>query len=108
MGEAAGVEVAGVDDGSAGLELVAGDADGGEVAAHPGTALEDADLTPGEGGGETGGVVGEEEGGGGAGDVGWGMCWKRVEPKLRELGWVGLGCSCLWVGLGWVGLGFWR
>lgn len=69
MGEEAHVEVAGVDDGAAGLKLVAGDGDGGEAAAHPGKALEDVDLTPGEGGGEAGGVVCKEEGGGGAGDA---------------------------------------
>lgn len=65
VGEAAGVEVAGVDDGASGLEVVTGYSDGSEAATDPGTALEDAELGPGGGG-----IVGEKEGGGGAGDAG--------------------------------------
>ena len=59
------VEVAGVDDGAPGLEAVARESDGAEAAAHLVTALEDAQLRSSEGGG----VVGEEEGGGSAGDA---------------------------------------
>nr|XP_051189095.1 uncharacterized protein LOC127302623 isoform X3 [Lolium perenne] len=60
VGEAAHVEVAGVD---AGLEIVPADGDGGEASANLSPALEDAEL------GEGCGIVGAEEGGGGARDA---------------------------------------